>query len=145
MKSKFFNIIKFLPILLMAFSLGSCDELEIDIDIDDDPISNVDYSTSYLTSRVWVDEWTDDKGVFYHQELTFYLDRVGTDYMYSEDRWGYRTESTYRFKWDWRNARCTEIRMKYGPGDYSYMDHIILGGNKLDCLLDGQPVYFIGK
>ena len=145
MKTRLFNILKLLPVVMMAFTLGACDDLEIDIEIEDQTESSVHYNTEYLTSRVWVDEWTDDDGIFYHQELCFYRNRVGTDYLYSEDRWGNCKESSYKFSWDWRNPRCTEIRMKYGPGDYSYMEHIMMGGNKLDCLLDGQPAYFIGK
>ena len=144
MKTNLLNILKLLPIVMMAFTLSSCEGVVIDVEVDD-PASNVDYSTEYLTSRVWVDEWTDDKGVFYHQELSFYSNRLGTDYMYTEDEWGYTTEYAYDFSWDWRNPRCTEIRMKYGPGDYSYMERIVMGGNKLDCLLDGQRDYFIGK
>ena len=145
MKTNLVNIMKLLPIVLMAVLLSSCEGVYIGVEVEDDPVSDVHYATEYLTSRVWVDEWTDDSGVFYHQELNFYSNRVGTDFLYSEDRWGYRTESSYNFSWDWRNSRCTEIRMKYGPGDYSYMEHIVMSGNKLDCLLDGQRVYFIGK
>lgn len=144
MKTKVLNILKFLPIVLMAFTLGSCEELELDIDLGGES-SHVCYSTDYLTSRVWVDEWKDDEGMFYHQELRFYNDHVGSDYMYTEDRWGYRTESSYDFTWDWRNSSCTSIRMKYGRGDYSYMEHISMGGNRLDCLLDGQSAYFKGR
>ncbi len=144
MKTRLLNIFKFLPILMMALTFASCEGVFVDVEVDDTE-SNVHYSTKYLVSRVWVDEWTDNNDVFYHQEFSFYGDHVGTEYLYSEDRWGYRTESTYNFTWDWRDARCTEIRMKYGPGDYSYMEHIVLGDNRLDCLLDGQRAYFIGK
>ena len=144
MKTNLITICKFFPIFIMTILLTSCEGVLVDVEVGD-PVDHVQSSTNYLTSRVWVDEWTDDNGVFYHQEICFYFNRLGSDYLYQEDRWGRRSESTYQFTWDWRNSRCTEIRLKYGPGDYSYMEHIILGGNKLDCLLDGQPVYFIGK
>lgn len=144
MKTKLHNILKLMPILMMAFTLSSCEGVIVDIEVDD-PVTNVDYSTDYITSRVWVDEWTDSNGVFYHQELRFYRNHIGSDYIYTEDHLGYTTEASYNFSWDWRNARCTEIRMKYGPADYSYMEDIIMGGNKLDCLIDGQRAYFVGK
>ena len=144
MKTKLVNIFKFLPILMMAFAFSSCEEVEIDIELDD-TIENITHSsTSYLTSRVWVDEWTSD-GVYYRQELCFYTNHTGSDYLYSEDKWGEVVEESYRFTWDWRNSRCTEIRMKYGPGDKSYMERIVMGRNKLECLLDGQYVCFRGE
>ena len=144
MKTRLVNILKLLPILMMAFTLSSCEDVEIELELDDTE-SCVNYSTSYLVSRVWVDEWTDDKGVFYHQELSFYTNRKGTDYLYSEDRRGVVKESSYGFTWDWRNHRCTALRMNYGHGDYSIMERIVMGGNKLDCLLDGQYVCFRGE
>ena len=144
MKTRFFNILKCLPIVVMALTLSSCEEVQLDVDLDNGS-SYVDYSTDYLTSRVWVDEWEDEEGMLYHQELTFYPDRVGTDYMYTEDPWGYRTESSYNFYWSWKNSRCTTIKLKYGPGDYSYMEQISMGGNRLDCLFDGQRAYFKGR
>ena len=144
MKTKLLNIFKLMPILLMAFTLGSCDELYLDVDLGGNS-SEVSYYTEYLTSRLWVDEWKDNNGTFYHQEIRFYADGVGTDYLYSEDRLGYRNESSYDFTWNWKNSRCKSIRLKYGPGDYSYMDDIIMGGNTLDCIFDGQDAYFIGE
>ena len=144
MRTKDFKIFRLLLVVVMSFMLGSCEEVELEFEVQDSS-SNISYSTEYLTSRVWVDEWKDDEGIFYHQELTFYFNHVGADYMYTEDRWGSRTESTYRFTWDWRNARCTSIRMKYGPGDYSYLEDMMMGGNKIDCLFDGQRAYFVGR
>ena len=70
---------------------------------------------------------------------------TGEDYLYTQDRHGYIQESVYNFTWDWFNSMYTSIRLTYGPGDYSYMDNISMGGNRLNCLLDGQPVYFVGK
>ena len=144
MKTRILNIMKFLPILMMAFTLGSCEEVGLDIELGGGS-SHVDYATEYLTSRVWVDEWKDTEGNFYHQELRFYPDRVGSDYMYVEDAWGFREETSYDFYWNWRNSSCTALKLKYGPGDYSYMEHISMGGNRLDCLFDGQEAYFKGR
>ena len=144
MKTSLLNICRLIPILLLAFTFSSCEEVFLDVEVGGSS-SEVSYYTDYLTSRVWVDEWKDEKGTFYHQELRFYPDGIGSDYMYSEDRWGYRSESSYDFQWDWKNSRCKSIRLKYGPGDYSYMDDISMGGNTLDCLFDGQDAYFVGK
>ena len=70
-----------------------------------------------------------------------------TDYLciFTQDRYGYIQESRYTFVWDWYNSIYTSIRMKYGTRDYSYMENISIGGNRLNCLLDGEPVYFEGK
>ena len=100
--------------------------------------------TDYLCSRVWFDEWHDDFGVYYYQELRFYSNGRGEDYMYSVDHFGYKNERSYSFRWDWNNSVYTSIVLKYGGKDYSYMERIRMGGNKLDCLFDGEPAYFRG-
>lgn len=43
---------------------------------------------------------------------------------------------------DWYDAFYTSIRLNYGGGDYSYMDHIQLGNGRLECQLDGAWVSF---
>ncbi len=65
MKTRLLNIFKFLPILMMALTFASCEGVFVDVEVDDTE-SNVHYSTKYLVSRVWVDEWTDNNDVFYH-------------------------------------------------------------------------------
>ena len=143
MKTKIIRILGLLPIFLMAITFTSCEEVYLDVDMDGS--SDRRYKTEYLCSRVWVDEWEDDNGTFYRQELRFWTDYCGEDYLYSEDRWGYETESSYRFDWDWRNTASTSIRLRYGPGDYSYMERISMGDNRLTCWFDGQSAYFVGR
>ena len=144
MKTKIVRMLKLLPVLIMAITFTSCDDVIVDVELDGHSSEYV-YHTDYLCSRVWVDEWHDDYGVFYHQELRFFNDHCGEDFMYTEDRWGKRTETSYTFVWDWRNSRYNSIRLKYAPGDYSYMEHISMGGNELTCLFDGQEAYFTGR
>ena len=100
--------------------------------------------TDYLCSRIWVDEWYDDYDTYYYQELRFYPDNTGEDYLYKQDRYGNREESSLRFGWDWWNVSYTSLRLTYRDG-YSYMDNIQMGGNQLNCLFDNYPAYFTGK
>lgn len=131
-----------LMLITFAFAFQACDYVGVEIGVGTDAYRE---NTDYLCSRPWSDEWYDDYGTYYYQELRFYGNNTGEDYLYTQDRHGYIQESMYNFTWDWFNSMYTSIRLTYGPGDYSYMDNISMGGNRLNCLLDGQPVYFIGK
>lgn len=144
MKTKIITLLKLLPVFLMVMAFTSCEEVHLDVDLDEG-LCERDYRTEYLCSRTWEDKWHDRDGVFYRQELRFYGDYMGRDYLYSEDCDGYCEETVYEFAWDWRNASCTRLQMKYGPGDYSYMEEISMGGNKLACRLDGESVCFVGR
>ena len=119
----------------MMLSLSACDFRE------DDPWSRDD--TDYLASRTWVDEWTDAYGTYYRQELDFYGDGTGEDYVYSEDGKGYARETRSRFTWYW-NGRYS-LRMRYGDYDYSTFDISSMGGNSLEGWLDGTEVFFRGR
>ena len=72
------------------------------------------------------------------QELDFYLDRTGVDYIRVEYRNGDVEVFEYNFRWNWENYAQTSIRMSYGPGDASYLDDVYLGGNRLSGYLDGR-------
>ena len=72
------------------------------------------------------------------QELDFYLDRTGVDYIRVEYRNGDVEVFEYNFRWNWENYAQTSIRMSYGPGDVSYLDDVYLGGNRLSGYLDGR-------
>ena len=139
-RRKFYYIV---AILSLIVTLSSCEYVGLGIEFGNGP---GDYReiTDYLCSRTWTDEWTDDYGIYYYQELRFYPDNTGIDYLYSEDRYGNRQESTLNFAWDWWNSSYTSIRLNYGSR-YSYLDNIQMGGNQLNCLLDNYPAYFIGK
>lgn len=74
--------------------------------------------------------------------LRFYADGTGEDYLRVQDAYGRWDEYRYTFVWDWYDAFYTSIRLNYGGGDYSYMDHIQLGNGRLECQLDGAWVSF---
>lgn len=122
-------------IVAMVSSLYACDEENRDL---------YDEQTNYLCSRIWTDEWTDDEDVYYYQEISFYPDYTGKDYLYSKDAgpMGLESERTYYFNWDWDSY--SSIYMRYQDG-ISYMDDVRLGNNKLDCNFDNVWVTFIGK
>ncbi len=137
-------LVVLLSVMSLSFMTTSCDFVGIGIEVGN---GTNDYreTTSYLCSRVWIDEWEDDYGVYHYQELRFYTNNTGEDYTYTQDRHGYKKETSYSFTWDWYDAMYTSLRLKYGPGDFSYMENIRMGNNRLDCLYDGYPAYFYGK
>lgn len=131
-------------VFVLTVTLVSCEYVGIGIEIGNST-NNYHEATSYLCSRTWVEEWNDSYGNFHRQELRFYSNNTGEDYTLSVDNRGFRQEFTYTFLWDWYDANYTSLRLKYGANDYSYMDNIIMDGNRLNCLLDGYPAYFYGK
>lgn len=135
------NAFKYLGIALMALmmiSLTSC-EVEIDSFYDDDNIGGGYYSrSSELCSRTWISYYRDADGNRCCQELDFYLDRTGVDYIRVEYRNGDVEVFEYNFRWNWENYAQTSIRMSYGAGDVSYLDDVYLGGNRLSGYLDGR-------
>ena len=135
------NAFKYLGIALMALmmiSLTSC-EVEIDSFYDDDNIGGGYYSrSSELCSRTWISYYRDADENRCCQELDFYLDRTGVDYIRVEYRNGDVEVFEYNFRWNWENYAQPSIRMSYGPGDVSYLDDVYLGGNRLSGYLDGR-------
>ncbi|MDD3038904.1 hypothetical protein [Bacteroides sp.] len=135
------NLLKYLKLALVAVlmvNLTSC-EIEIDSFYDDDNIGNGYYNRSVdLTSRTWVSFYRDVEGNYCCQELDFYLDRTGVDYIRVEYPDGYVETFEYRFRWSWENYAQTSIRMDYGPGDVSFLDDVYIGGNRLSGYLDGR-------
>ena len=113
------NTFKYLGLALMAVlmvGLTSC-EVEIDSFYDDD---------------------NNGPGYYCCQELDFFLDRTGIDYIRVEYPDGYVEEFEYKFRWSWENFAQTSIRMSYGPNDVSYLDGVYIGGNRLSGYLDGR-------
>lgn len=135
------NAFKYLGMALMALmmvSLTSCD-VEIDSFYDDDNIGGGYYARSEeLCSRTWVSYYYDVDGNRCRQELDFYLDRTGVDYLRVEYRNGAVETFEYAFRWNWDNYAQTSIRMAYGPSDVSYLDDVYIGGNRLSGFLDGH-------
>ena len=72
------------------------------------------------------------------QELDFYLDRTGVDFIRVEYPNGRVETFEYNFRWNWENYAQTSIRMDYGRNDVSYLDDVYIGGNRLSGYLDGR-------
>ena len=144
------NVFKYFSLTLMAVmmvSLVSC-EVEIDSFYDDDNIGGGYYArSSELCSRTWVSYYWDMDGNRCRQELDFFLDRTGIDYIRVEYPNGIVDEYEYGFRWSWENYAQTSIRMSYGPNDVSYLDDVYLGGNRLTGYLDRRNNYveFMGR
>lgn len=145
------NVFKYFSLTLMAVmmvSLVSC-EVEIDSFYDDDNIGGGYYARSSELCSPHMGElllgiWT---VIRCRQELDFFLDRTGIDYIRVEYPNGIVDEYEYGFRWSWENYAQTSIRMSYGPNDVSYLDDVYLGGNRLTGYLDGRNNYveFMGR
>ena len=135
------NAFRYLGLALMAvltLSLTSC-EVEIDSFYDDDNIGGGYYNrSSDLCSRTWVSFYRDVDGNRCRQELDFYLDRTGVDFIRVEYPNGHVETFEYYFRWNWENYAQTSIRMDYGRNDVSYLDDVYIGGNRLSGYLDGR-------
>ena len=83
-KRKFYYIA---AVLSLIFTLSSCEYVGLGIEIGNGTNSYHE-STDYLCSRIWTDEWTDEYGVYYYQEICFYPNNTGVDYLYSQDATG---------------------------------------------------------
>jgi hypothetical protein len=144
------NTFKYFGLALMAIfmvSFTSC-EVEIDSFYDDDNNGAGYYNRSAdLCSRTWVSFYRDMDGNYCRQELDFFLDRTGIDYIRVEYPNGTVEQYEYNFRWSWENYAQTSIRMSYGPNDVSYLDDVYIGGNRLSGYLDGRNnfVEFQGK
>ena len=117
MRTKY-KLYPLIAVMALALSLTSCEHVGIGIEFGN-TTNSYHEATGYLCSRPWSDEWYDDYGVYHYQELIFFPDNTGEDYMLTRDRYGYVQESSYTFVWDWYNSIYTSIRMKYGQRDYS--------------------------
>ena len=110
------NAFRYLGLALMAvltLSLTSC-EVEIDSFYDDDNIGGGYYNrSSDLCSRTWVSFYRDVDGNRCRQELDFYLDRTGVDFIRVEYPNGHVETFEYHFRWNWENYAQTSIRMDY--------------------------------
>ena len=138
MKTNTFGYLGLALMYLLMISFTSC-EVEIDSFYDDDNISGGYYNRSVdLCSRTWASSYWDIDGNYCRQELDFFLDRTGIDYIRVKYPNGYVEEFEYKFRWSWDNYAQTSIRMSYGPNDVSYLDDVYIGGNRLSGYLDGR-------
>ena len=138
MKTLTFKYLKLFLLAVAMINLTSC-EIEIDDFYDDDNIGGSYYNKSLdLCSRPWADTFYDADGNYCYQELNFYLDRHGEDYIRVEYPNGRYSESVYSFTWNWEDRSQYSLRMVYGPGDVSYLDDVWIRGNVLSGYLDGH-------
>ena len=99
MKTLAFKYLKLFLLAVAMVNLTSC-EIEIDDFYDDDNIGGSYYNKSLdLCSRTWADTFYDADGNYCYQELNFYLDRHGEDYIRVEYPNGRYSESVYSFTW----------------------------------------------
>ena len=100
MKTLTFKYLKLFLLAVAMINLTSC-EIEIDDFYDDDNIGGSYYNKSLdLCSRPWADTFYDADGNYCYQELNFYLDRHGEDYIRVEYPNGRYSESVYSFTWN---------------------------------------------
>lgn len=147
MGAKIFNFFKYAFIAVLLINLTSC-QVEVDTFNDNDNIGGEYYSrSSKLCSRTWASFYRNAEGYPCKQELDFYMDRTGVDYVRVEYPNGDVEVFEYKFRWNWDNYSQTSIRISYGPGDVSYFDNIYMGANTLSGYLDGNNNYveFVGK
>lgn len=138
MKTNTFGYLGLALMAVLMISFTSC-EVEIDSFYDDDNISGGYYNRSVdLCSRTWASSYWDIDGNYCRQELDFFLDRTGIDYIRVKYPNGYVEEFEYKFRWSWDNYAQTSIRMSYGPNDVSYLDDVYIGDNRLSGYLDGR-------
>lgn len=80
MKTKKNALYRIFFLLAMTLAFTSCEYVGLGIEFGN---GSYDYRerTDYLCSRVWVDEWYDDYDVYHYQELRFYPDNTGEDYL----------------------------------------------------------------
>ena len=124
MKTNTFGYLGLALMAVLMISFTSC-EVEIDSFYDDDNISGGYYNRSVdLCSRTWASSYWDIDGNYCRQELDFFLDRTGIDYIRVKYPNGYVEEFEYKFRWSWDNYAQTSIRMSYGPNDVSYLDDV---------------------
>ena len=89
MKTKKNALYRIFFLLAMTLAFTSCEYVGLGIEFGNGT-NNYHERTDYLCSRVWVDEWYDDYDVYHYQELRFYPDNTGEDYLYTQDRYGNR-------------------------------------------------------
>lgn len=137
MKTRVFTYMKALLMATLLVGFSSCEvELGVFWDTDNNG-STYSAKSQDLCSRTWVDIYYDADGNRCRQELNFYTNRTGTDFIRIEYRNGGVYVNEYAFKWSWENYSQTTLRMSYGPGDVSYLENLQLRGNSLSGYLDG--------
>ena len=124
MKTKTMKYFKSVLLVLAMVSLAAC-EVAIDGFYDDDNIGGGYYNKSReLCSRTWVRSYYNIDGYYCRQEIDFYLDRTGIDYIRVQYPNGGISENEYRFRWNWEDSSQSSLRMMYAPNDICYLDEV---------------------
>lgn len=101
MKTSTFKYFGLALMAILMVSFTSC-EVEIDSFYDDDNNGAGYYNRSAdLCSRTWVSFYRDMDGNYCRQELDFFLDRTGIDYIRVEYPNGTVDQYEYNFRWSW--------------------------------------------
>lgn len=143
MKTKTFKYLKLALLMLAMANLTAC-EVAIDGFYDDDTVGGGYYNKSReLCSRTWVRYYYNIDGLYCRQEIDFYLDRSGVDYIRIQYPGGGISENEYGFRWNWEDPAQTSLRMVYAPNDISYLDEVRIWSNQLTGYLDGWDNYVV--
>lgn len=141
MKKKAMTYLNLLLLMVVMVNLTAC-EVEINPPYEGDSRKTLD-----LCSRTWVDEYYDSDGNENRQELDFYADRTGVDYIRTVYPDGGVYQNEYPFRWSWTDNKETTLRMVYGPNDVSTLYDAWIRGNALSGYLDDWDNYvdYIGR
>lgn len=145
MKTTAFKYLKLTLLVLAMVNLTAC-EVAIDGFYDNGNAGSGYYNkTRDLCSRTWVRYFYNIDGYYCRQEIDFYLDRTGIDYIRIQYPGGGFSENEYRFRWNWEDPEQTSLRMMYAPDDISYLDEVSIWNNQLTGYLDGWNNYVAFK
>lgn len=133
MMYKYFRLCMLMVALVNFASCGASSEEE-----GDDFYEPYYEKSKALCGSVWADTFVDGEGNGCYQELTFYPDRRGEDYIRVDYADGTFTEDVYPFEWHWTGNSQYSLRIYYGLGDISYMDDVKIAHNILSGYLDGD-------
>lgn len=104
MKILIFKYLKLFLLVVVMINFIFC-EIEIDDFYDDDNIGGLYYNKFFdFCSCFWVDMFYDVDGNYCYQELNFYFDCYGEDYIWVEYFNGCYFELVYFFIWNWEDC-----------------------------------------
>ena len=118
-----------------ALCLAACE-----VHIGDQPLDERE-ATRELCRYVWQTSYTAYDGAYVDHFLTFYPNGTGMEEIYSDYPHASYVDR-FDFDWRWTSWAFSSIEMRYGPGDYLYMDNIWLSGGMFSCYFDGQMMTF---
>lgn len=143
MKTMAYKYLRFLMVAALLLNLTSCETTVVFED--DDNIGGAYYAKSEaLCYYVWQDVYEDQDGNECFQELTFFLNRTGEDYLRVVYPNGDYEEFVDKFVWNWEDREQYSLRMQYAPNDVSYYDDVRVRDNVLSGYFGDMKVNYIG-